>query len=56
MKSILMGTIIAVAATASAPAMVWEGQKVACYDKVYVPTTYKTSKHLKHPAKKVGAS
>ena len=51
MKSILMGAIIAVAATASAPAMAWEGQKVACYDKVYVPATYKTTKHMKYPAK-----
>ena len=33
------------------PAAAWEGQKVACYDKHWVPAAYKTSKHLEKPAK-----
>ena len=35
----------------AAPAVAWEGQKVACYDKHWVPATYTTSKHLEYPAK-----
>ena len=51
MKTILMGAIVAVAAAAAAPAMAWEGQKVACFDKVWIPATYMTKKHLEYPAK-----
>lgn len=50
MKTILMSAIVAMAAAAS-PAVAWEGQKVACYDKVWVPATYAANKYLKHPAK-----
>lgn len=50
MKTILMGAIVAMAAFAS-PALSWEGQKVACYDKVWVPATYYTKKKLEYPAK-----
>lgn len=50
MKTILMGAIVAMAAVAS-PALAWEGQKVACYDKVWVPATYHTKKILEYPAK-----
>jgi len=51
MKSILMGAIVASAAFV-APAMAWEGQKVACYDKHWVPATYSTEKYLEYPSKK----
>lgn len=50
MKKILMGAAVAMAAAAS-PALAWEGQKVACYDKIWVPATYTTSKVLEMPAK-----
>lgn len=45
MKKVLAGAIIATAALA-APAFAWEGQVVACYDKVWVPAKYKTHKEL----------
>ncbi len=48
MKTILMGAIVAMAA--ASPALAWEGQKVACYDKVWVPATYNTKKVLEYPA------
>lgn len=35
----------------AAPAFSWEGQKVACYDKHWVPATYSTSKKLEMAAK-----
>ncbi|RKF15194.1 hypothetical protein D6850_10175 [Roseovarius spongiae] len=50
MKTIMMGAIVALAAAAT-PALAWKGQAVACYDKVWVPATYSTSKHLEFPAK-----
>lgn len=50
MKTIMMGAIVAMAAAAT-PALAWEGQKVACYDKVWIPATYATKKHLEYPAK-----
>ncbi len=50
MKAILMGAIVAMAA-AGTPALAWQGQKVACYDKVWVPATYHTKKYLEYPAK-----
>ena len=51
MKTIMIGAIVAMAAAAS-PALAWEGQKVACYDKVYVETTYTVTKELEYPSKK----
>lgn len=45
MKKVLAGAIIA-ASTLAAPAFAWEGNVVACYDKIWVPATYSTSKHL----------
>ncbi|MGR3492119.1 MAG: hypothetical protein ACU0DW_08675 [Shimia sp.] len=30
----------------AAPAFAWEGQVVACYDKVFVPAQFSTTKHL----------
>lgn len=42
-------TLIAAAAVMvsfAAPAMAWEGKVVACYDKIWVPAEYKTSKTL----------
>ncbi len=51
MKTTLFVTAAAVAALFSAPAMAWEGQKVACYDKHWVPATYTTTKTLKHAAR-----
>jgi len=50
MKTIMMGAFVAMAAVAS-PAVAWEGQKVACYDKVWVPATYTVKKYLEYPAK-----
>ena len=38
----------------AAPAAAWEGQKVACYDKHWVPATYTTSKHLEYPPRTSG--
>jgi heat shock protein HslJ len=35
----------------AAPAAAWEGQKVACYDKHWVPATYTTTKHLEYESK-----
>ena len=49
-----MKTMFTVAATAmlfAAPAVAWEGKKVACYDKHWVPATYYTTKHLEMDAK-----
>ncbi|WP_157932954.1 hypothetical protein [Roseovarius salinarum] len=51
MKAIITGAIITMAAAAT-PALAWEGKKVACYDKVWVPATYKSKKVLEYPAKK----
>ncbi|GGB03154.1 hypothetical protein [Allosediminivita pacifica] len=45
MKKIVAGAFFAVTAFA-APAMAWEGQVVACYDKVWVPASYEYSKKL----------
>ncbi|KUF11556.1 hypothetical protein [Pseudoponticoccus marisrubri] len=45
MKKVLAGVFLAATALA-APAMAWESQVVACYDKVYVPPKYKTHKKL----------
>lgn len=47
---------IAVAAAAvmfASPVFAWEGKVVACYDKVFVPAQFKTTKHLHKPAKTV---
>ncbi|EBA08979.1 hypothetical protein [Sagittula stellata] len=44
MKKVLAGA--AVLAALAAPAFAWEGQVVACYDKVWVPAKYNTSKTL----------
>lgn len=49
MKKILVGAFLATSAFA-APAFAWEGHVVACYDKIWVPATYKTTKHLKMAA------
>ncbi|MEQ9260769.1 MAG: hypothetical protein RIG84_16910 [Roseovarius sp.] len=43
--------IAAAAMVLGGPALAWEGQKVACYDKHWVPTTYKVSHHLEMAAK-----
>ncbi|WGW02991.1 hypothetical protein [Tropicibacter oceani] len=45
MKKVLAGAILAVTAMA-APAFAWEGQVVACYDKVWVPAKYSYTKTL----------
>lgn len=45
MKKVLAGAFIAAAALA-APASAWEGQVVACYDKVWVPAKYSYTKKL----------
>ncbi len=45
MKKVLIGAFLAASALA-APAFAWEGQVVACYDKVWVPAKYSTSKTL----------
>ena len=47
---ITVSTAVAAMALAS-PALAWEGQKVACYDKHWVPATYSTTKVLEYPAK-----
>lgn len=44
MKKVLAGAILASAI--AAPAFAWESQVVACYDKVWVPATYKYTKTL----------
>ena len=44
MKKVFAGA--AVLAALAAPAFAWEGQVVACYDKVWVPAKYSTSKTL----------
>lgn len=44
MKKVFAGA--AVLAALAAPAFAWEGQVVACYDKVWVPAKYATSKTL----------
>ncbi|MEL6609352.1 MAG: hypothetical protein AAFO58_05805 [Pseudomonadota bacterium] len=36
----------AVVVAFAAPAAAWEGHVVACYDKIWVPAEYKTSKTL----------
>lgn len=51
MKTAIVLTAAAVVALFSAPASAWEGKKVACYDKHYVPAAYSTSKKLKHAAR-----
>ena len=43
MKKTLISAVVAAVAFA-APAMAWEGQTVACYDKVLVPAKYEYSK------------
>ncbi|MEM9854216.1 MAG: hypothetical protein AAF841_07145 [Pseudomonadota bacterium] len=52
-----MKTLTAVATallmSAAAPAFAWEGQVVACYDKIFVPAEFKTSKTLHKPARTV---
>lgn len=45
MKKLLIGAALA-ASTLAAPAFAWEGQIVACYDKVWVPAKYDYSKTL----------
>ncbi len=45
MKKLIAGAILA-ASTFAAPAFAWEGQVVACYDKVWMPAKYATSKKL----------
>ncbi|MDA7424233.1 hypothetical protein [Thalassococcus lentus] len=45
MKKVLLGAVFAASAFA-APAFAWEGQVVACYDKVWVPAKYKYNKTL----------
>jgi hypothetical protein len=45
MKSTLIAASIILASFA-APAMAWEGKVVACYNSVWVPAEYKTSKKL----------
>jgi hypothetical protein len=40
-----------VLASFAAPAMAWEGQVVACYDSVWVPDQYQTSKVLHSKAR-----
>lgn len=49
MKTVLIAAVAAM--SFAAPAMAWEGQKVACYDKHWMPATYTTSKHLEYAAK-----
>lgn len=49
MKKVLLAT--AVAALFAAPAVARDGQTQACYDEVWVPTTYTATKHLQVPAK-----
>jgi hypothetical protein len=51
MKTTFFVTAAAVAAMFGAPAMAWEGHKIECYDKHWVPATYTTSKKLKHAAR-----
>ncbi|MDJ0825977.1 MAG: hypothetical protein QNJ16_10795 [Rhodobacter sp.] len=50
MKSILTAAAAAVVLTAGS-AMAWEGRTVACFDKHWVPPTYKTHKVLVKHAK-----
>ncbi|SPF81335.1 hypothetical protein [Pseudoprimorskyibacter insulae] len=45
MKKLLIGAAL-VASSFAAPAFAWEGQVVACYDKVWVPAKYDYSKKL----------
>ena len=45
MKYKLLAAALLATVTA-APAMAWEGKVVACYDKIWVPAEYKTSKTL----------
>ena len=45
MKRLLAGAALALS-TLAAPAFAWEGQVVACYDKVWVPATYTYTKKL----------
>lgn len=45
MKKMIAGAVLAASAFA-APAFAWEGQVVACYDKVWVPAKYSYSKSL----------
>jgi hypothetical protein len=45
MKTLIAGAIFATAALA-APAFAWEGKVVACYNKVWVPAQYSTTKKL----------
>lgn len=45
MKKVLAGAALAIASFA-APAFAWEGQVVACYDKVWVPAKYSYSQKL----------
>ena len=45
MKTKLIAAAVVLTSFA-APAMAWEGQVVACYDSVWVPAQYKTSKKL----------
>ena len=51
MKKTLISAVVAAVAFA-APAMAWEGQTVACYDKVLVPAKYEYSKTLVKAGKK----
>lgn len=44
MKKVLAGAILA--ASFAAPAFAWEGQVVACYDKVWVPAKYEYTQKL----------
>lgn len=44
MKTFIAGVALAIAM--AAPAFAWEGHIVACYDKVYVPAEFRTSKTL----------
>lgn len=40
-----------VLASLAAPALAWEGKVVACYDSVWVPDQYTTTKHLHSKAR-----
>lgn len=51
MKKTLFTAVIAAIGFA-APAMAWEGNTVACYDKKLMPATYTYKKHLVKDGKK----
>lgn len=53
MKNTFLATAAVALATLAAPALAWEGKVVQCYDKEWVPPTYKSKDKLHKPAKEV---